>query len=810
MPNNKHAYLKNEPQENDGFKKKRYVSSPEVTEEEEEHSKILTVTQKERLRGDNVLFYAQRRRRRDRKTLEIPVEVDLVRIHFFTVFDADLQNKFFAKYGLNIVEYLQFNKTVLFEIVDSTLFNTFVAHIELAYESSDGESYEGKQYNLVALIYRFEFITTQKRLGAYTEEGLLINLVSSASRSALTQRQLLFDYLNQNSFEVYYNERFPGIIEIKTIDERAIRTIARNFDIVKMVTSARSARIRPGTYGATRREFGFTTTVPENLTIVAVIDTGVSMIDPLRNLMTAIRYDHTGQGANWDESGHGTMVAGLIAFGEEFNQVVKVSYEAKARIAVIKAIHADNDEINIPRLLMDIRDAKRTHGVRIFNMSLNIPVTKRYNESFSAFAYELDKLSYQENILIIMSVGNMDEDELERLLNVDFHPSHNYPVFFYDLDSSSAHHSCWFTNIQEPSESLNNLSIGAIAGNLEGDNTHNVTPASNYPAYYTRKFHLDYNQEINGTLLSRNQKNKHLNKPDLVFEGGDHFAYDSKMEVLRSPLDETEKYFGRSCGTSLATPLICSYAAEILNTYPQLNVQSVKALLINAGNSPCNDDPDFAGFGINLLQKLTGHGKPRKNNLVYSDDNSAVFVIESELNLEEVKVIPLSVPDYIARSGNKLRFTMTLCYNFLPVKDNHLSYLPLHMSFGLFKSVEAVTIAGANVDQYKIKSSISWSEDFFGVENRLFSNVQKLAFNLQAHDVEALNNAVAVAVRCTGKKNIPANDRKHLEDDLHPFSIVITVMEIPEAKASGSLNSELMAINEIKIIGEADIEDLGI
>src|SRR5699024_9219759 len=108
------------------------------------------------------------------------------------------------------------------------------------------------------------------------------------------------------------------------------------------------------------------------------------------------------------------------------------------------------------------------------------------------------------------------------------------------------------TNIVVPSESLNNVSVGALAGNIEEGENSDVTPLNIYPAYYTRKFHYDYKQQVNGGEFKKNQKNKHLNKPDLVFDGGDYFNDDSGIEVLA----REGEYYKRTAGTSLATPLI--------------------------------------------------------------------------------------------------------------------------------------------------------------------------------------------------------------------------------------------------------------
>jgi hypothetical protein len=805
MALNRIVYLANPSSDNEGFRKQRGWT-PKPEDEEDESPKRIHAVHQQRLRSSNVSFFVNRRQRNSERTLELPAVIDLIQMHFYAIFNFSLRKIFFQRYGLSAIEYSYFNKTVLFEIVNEANFQLLINHIAQFYEAAEGESYEGKEFNLIALIHDFKFITTQRRIEILPERGAMISLISSSEKSQ-RQRRRLFEYLEEINAEILYNDNSPDILEVNNLSRERLMELARNFDIIRLITSARAVRVRPGTYGELRREFGFTVTVPENLITVGIIDTGVSRLEPIRNVITDISYDHTGMGAFWDESGHGTMVAGLITLGEDFLRTVRNEYEAKAKVAVIKAIHHNNDEINIPQLLQDIKDARRNHGIRLFNMSLNIPSVKKYNENYSVFAYELDRLAYENDLLIFLSVGNISEDRLNELINIEPHASHEYPTLFYCPDAGSEIHSCQSTNIHEPADSLSNISVGALAGNLEDGNLTDITPVKEFPAYYTRKFHIDYKQPINGTELKRNQTNKHLNKPDLVFEGGDLFDYSSGMEILRNPLADGERFFGRTCGTSLATPLVASLGAELLSLYPTIRTQSVKALLLNSSTNPWGSKPfGFVGFEVDLMRKLTGFGRPSRDALLFTSDNSITFLVEESIALEEVIVVPIHIPAYFAESGNKLKFTITLCYNFLPVRDNHLNYLPLHISCGIFKSCDASFIAGSQAREYQIKSGISWSDDFFGVENRLFSNTQRLSFNLQAHDVEDLNNQVCLAIRCTGKSEIDDTNLRDLKDTLHDVSIAINITEIPEGYASNQLYAEMTAINVIRNIVEGEAE----
>jgi hypothetical protein len=365
------------------------------------------------------------------------------------------------------------------------------------------------------------------------------------------------------------------------------------------------------------------------------------------------------------------------------------------------------------------------------------------------------------------------------------------------LETQSEVHNCENTNIAVPSESLNNISVGALAGNIEDGENTDITPLNIYPAYYTRKFHFDYNQKINGKKLQQNQKNKHLNKPDLVFDGGDYFNSSSGIEVLT----HEGEFYTRTAGTSLATPLITSMATEILAVYPYLNIQSVKALLINSASyfTP-SQIPAFKEKKV-LLDKLIGFGKPKAELLTQSNDNSITFIIEDEIKSGEIMALPIYLPDYLKNCGNKLIFNITIAYKFKPKKGGHLDYLPLNISFTLIQNKPIKDIATEKLEFTRIKNGFTWSEDNFGIENCLFSNTQSMKYSLQPNDLKNLNGQIAVAVRSLLKPGVENNDGQ-----AYPFSIVVRIQEELKNKTEFKLYNEMAAINELEVIGDIEGE----
>lgn len=813
MPDFPHLLYSKSPDKIRGFKRRR-GRDREKENQKQEPLPPLSQEKKRFLAARLDVYVSAAANRIKNKTLEVPSNIDLIQINFIVTFDLKLENYFLGKYNLSVIEKSNFNRNVLFSIGKEEDFQAFSKDISAISSLGEGEDHRNQPYSRLALISDFYLLDSNGRKGVLSgQESFILTICDILENpEARVQIDFMIDYLKSKGIEVigqssekfyYLKNGFPGLVQI----------LVENFDIIRLITSARVPLIKPGTVATPIRTYGFEAVIEEELPIVCVVDTGIqSSVDPLKKLLTGISSDHTGTAPFWDDSGHGTAVAGLIAFGTDFFNTSLSQIPAKARLAVIKAIHQENDDLNIVALINDIRELHLSYGIRIFNISLNLPGSKPYNGPVGKFAYELDKLAYELDILIVNSVGNYSLDDMDYwVFDGSLDPVAHYPSFYYQTNPEIPGHSCEFTNLQEPSESMNNISVGALAGNFENGFTDGITPAKEYPAYYSRKFHWDLSTEINGGLLKKNQKNKYLVKPDLVFEGGDYLSQEAAMEVLSSPQDNSP-YYGRLAGTSLATPLVTSLIAQLVKEYPTLQMTSIKALLINSAASPSGtNSPHFnSADGKKLYRNLTGFGRPNPDRLLEGNPNSITFVIEDSITFDDFYSFDLRFPDWVLSTSNKIELTATLVYKFLPVPNNHLAYLPLHISFGIFRPVDVSILSKQDLENFRLRSGVSWAEDHFGVEDRIFSNVQKLSFPISSQHFDPDNPSVSIAMRCHGKSTIPDWVSRHLQNEEHPFSLVISLREIPKTKGSklsGSLYKDVMLLNDLQAIADLEAEN---
>lgn len=254
----------------------------------------------------------------------------------------------------------------------------------------------------------------------------------------------LQSYLNENhiAHTVSSSAVSSNAIELINVSLHQVKEIVDNFDIISKAASHRAGLIRPSLFGTEIIDYDFSLLPNGNAPLVGIIDTGVNLIGPLRDYIERNGPDLTGGGLSiLDNEGHGTAVAGLVILGEEFYKERKRSYRAKARIFPIKLIERDGDSIKVNELCEAVIRAHVDHGVRIFNLSVNESTNKSYNSSISNYAYCLDKIAYQYDLLILISAGNLDIDDIKEM-DANEDTLHDYPNHFFNPKKLTFYHSC--------------------------------------------------------------------------------------------------------------------------------------------------------------------------------------------------------------------------------------------------------------------------------------------------------------------------------------------------------------------------------
>lgn len=814
MPDKPHLFFRN-PAE--GIIEYRPLVRSVFSEDQDEEPADYTRMQ-ENFRDYRTNLIRDRDLRHHSRSLEVPRHIDYIQLNFFGPYDYDkFANHYRATFGLVPVKFERFNTIGLFAIVSNDRFNGFLEQLELFIATQDHS--QELRYNVNIRYIKEFYLLTNERIVAFENlyDTVLFNLVESEELidDIVTIENALQQYLRQQDIRFSFNP-VNRTIQTWGVEQGSINSIITNFDIVHSVNSSLSGLIRPSAFGMPIRDFGFTVNEPrENAPSIGILDTGVSDQTPLSALILNRNdeFDLIGTGSRVDTfdnmRGHGTAVAGFASLGNKLIPNHIGAHDADAWIVSIKIFQERRPRVADSDILNAIRSAKSNYGTKIFVLTISEQDSKKTDATVSAFAYSLDLLAHELDILIFISAGNVDSSHF-------FDPVSGAAIHQYPNDFQHQH-----TNIKSPAESMNNITSGASAANFETGINQGIAVDGSFPAIYTSKFHYNYHDGV----LTPTQRNRYLRKPDILYNGGDWDATgDPSVVGLKHISARVGEFFLKNTGTSFSAPLMSNIAAKILKRYPNLRMQSVKALILNSAERPALST-FFNQLPKSVVSQVIGYGIPQISECISSDDNSVTMVLEDEILPDRIKCFNLNIPAYLLEKNNKstvLDIKMTLCFSFKPVLNNQMAYCPIHIGFGLFKNLplnatrstanedgeEVIEFIGLNKNKtqnIKIKSSQSWSEDYY-FKMKLLSNTQKLEFVYNKDDIRSNQNRFKLAVNCLRHKLLTPGQRDEYNVS-NKFSIIINVKERPHNQIlSGNLYDELVAINTLRAIADLEAE----
>ncbi|WP_430933139.1 S8 family peptidase [Saccharicrinis sp. 156] len=677
------------------------------------------------------------------RTIEVEDHFDSIELNFFAGFDeVKFKAYYIDNFGIELLRLTHFNRKGLFAIEDEEKFASFFQQLNIFI--SNQENNLNKQFDAkIKFVKSFKLFSTDERLGNINNYSV-IHLSFMGVNSFIEddviapQKEALKLFLEENNIKYDFDEQFG---EVYDIHEDLLRIILDNFDFIYATCSGSGAIVTPSKFNIPKREYGFEiTNAEEELPVIGIIDSGVSSQTPLSSILVGDdgEYDTTGTGSFYDSADHGTGVAAFAAFGNKLIPGYNGLVEADAKILPIKIIDGSNGAISQKKIVDFIREANLVYGVRIFTLAIgytDFPL--KDNQEFSSYAAMLDNVAAELDILIFISTTNHFINNLE---------IKDYPNKFQISNA----------NIAPPAESMNNMTVGATANNFDTNGVYGLAGNHTHPALYSRKFHYDFE---NKDVFNQATVNKYLSKPDILIGGGDYYetslfgmdVLDEQgktcLEVLSSDLSERTFL---ALGTSYSTPLAANVASRLLKIYPGINMQSVKALLINASEE-IKLGQEFNTFSKTMTRRITGYGE-LNNQILFSNNNEVTMVVEDKVSVDEIKLFPLNLPDYLniaERKNGLLKFTTTLCFKFQPKTDNQLSYCPIHLTYAIGKNVDIemshieerenkdgeirqVEIQdgynGSKKDKYCLGNK-GWVQDFYYRE-KIVSNVQKHSFNV--------------------------------------------------------------------------------
>lgn len=790
----------------------RNIKNEEDNEEEEEKDYTL---QKASFNIYHQRFTKELTSRHTKRTLQLPYHYDFIRIDFFKMFSDDsLTNQ----YGIKPIVYYATNMSVLFQITDNTLFSNFLNDIK-AFSSSEGVDVPSELKSL-SIINEF-YLLTSERIQQAADPITTLKLLLFSEKEGYTEiYNHLKEYIKQHNGKLDSIASYSNTYELQ-ISPEYIPEILDNFDIIQRVQSLPVMHVSPNAFGIAKFKGDFKINKNEvdidKLPIIGIIDSGVRHISAYEGLI--VGESSICPGSYQIKLDHATYVASLIIYGMQ--NILEDEIIPQARIYSIQAIREDNDKVSLLRLQKEITQSHEKYGIRIYNISMSSLLSKDINADISDYARMLDYLAYTYDILFIISTGNFDDI------------TEDYPYQFYNPADPDYTQN---TNLGEPADCMNGITVGAIANCLRNTKVTDMTPDKNIPAYYSKKGFRDYTVKVNNAFLRTHQINWNLSKPDIVMPGGDCCVKENGLIVFGS---EHYNYVEHVTGTSFATPLASNLAAQILCLYPSIRMQQLKALIINSARNTLlikrldfqnivdrrkdnlKSEPHYNSqlnsLSFEKLQKMIeGYGIPEITNCLYSQENEVTYVVSGRIPHNTFNVHHFKLPPslkMLKTRGKILQITGTLCFSVQAIiADNSLLYNPYHVSFRIMnaqeneeKTLDAIKkiTNEEEGDKTKRKETVSikgalnkWSEDFGYYNKHFFSNTQHKQFTIDVADLEKINDEIAVVFRCLAKENF--------QDTAIEYAFVLTLQSEEINRITDySLYAELKQLNNSAYLSES-------
>lgn len=753
---------------------------------------------------ENFTIDQEQKYARKNRSLEIPADVDYIQVNFVSQFVISKYfNDYYKKFGLEAINFFNFGKSGLFAVVNRDLFQIYLNEINSFIQFGLNINPDSKYDNYVTYVNSFKLLTAKDIIRFKVDEiGNVVYLslveLPLASQLQYALIESLIAFLKSNSISHYF-DKTVNRIELFDVSFEQVQLIAENFDVIQNVTCSLSSIVRPSDFNFVKREYGFNiSNAADDLPLIGIIDTGISMDTPLKSI--TIQDDSFSLQGNplidisgTKREGHGTAVAALAALGR-INHLNKFqgAVRADAKLLSIKLFESGKGYLSETQVVKMLYDAKSKYpSMKLFVLTICYDKFKAKNEPFSSYTYELDKFAHSTDSLIFICTANNINAVNE---NTD-----------YDLAYFGSVH----TNLSTPADSLNNVTVGAAAENLNNGPFYGISSGREFPTLYSRKGHIDL-----AAVFPRNKSNKNYFKPDVIECGGDLGFYNpttidyidnSAMAVLSA---RPELGYILETGTSLSAPLTANLAAKILNEYPNINAQTIKALIINGASL---NNIQFPKQVSHLLNVTAGNGFVDVENSLFSNENKATLILEDVISDTDLKIYPIYFPKYLleddlGRKKGLVKITATLCFSFEPLQNNQLSYNPIHMAFSFFKNHSADEINAKNDDfNSKLRSTLSWSQNGRNVSKPIpFSNSQKINFTIDLNHLISENQVLKLAIHCKVSTQIigglPASYPKQF-----PFSMAISIEENTKKK-SGKLYDELLEINNLEVLGDIELE----
>ena len=422
---------------------------------------------------------------------------------------------------------------------------------------------------------------------------------------------------------------------------------------------------------------------PSRSGVVGVIDDGVLAGHPLL-LGLVDSFEVPAERAWAPPTQHGTMVAGLAAYGD-FENALRDGAPLPSPIRVVAARvvedSAGSGTATFPtatpehRILESaIREIVR-RGARVVNVSLSD--RSRYAGPHVDHRTEmLDRLARELDIVIVTASGNVGEALLPDVAQL--HASHPDHLLADEC------------RVAEPAIAANCLTVGSVARSSQGAHPDGDTPPQ-------LRAIAEADQVSPFSRAGPGFRPKGSVKPDLVHYGGNLV---SQATLSQRTLSNTNvgvaavslgspDLFHASSGTSFAAPRVARVAAIVRDEYPEASANLTRALVGLSARMPVPHMTKGSAKAAEVAKhlRLVGYGLPDEQRAVESLQHRVVMTFDGDIETNTSVIHPIPVPEEFAIGKSDRTITIALAYD-PPTRRFRREYLASRMRVDLYRAID--------------------------------------------------------------------------------------------------------------------------
>lgn len=352
--------------------------------------------------------------------------------------------------------------------------------------------------------------------------------------------------------------------------------------------------------------------------------------------------------------GHGTRVAGAILYPLGFSET-EAPYQLPFYVRNLRVLDSTNSlKDNYPAALMRTV-VEENLDCRIFNMSINSTAPCR-TKHMSSWAASIDQLSHDNNILFVLSAGNI------RIPQVNHHLAlgENYPAYLNNK----------INRISNPAQSCFSLTVGSI---------NKIKHEDDYFKSLEEEDELSSFSKVGLGIWD-------MNKPDLVEYGGGFVRTKNPPYLVRSK-EETSPELIRSTlngggaigrdlvGTSFSAPKVTHILGELMKLYGNEDVNLLRAIAVQSARLPRDFfyNPTFDSV------RFYGYGIPNIERAIDNHPYRITFYDTGEINADEAKIYTVKIPENLRKPEEDhdilIEITLAFTSNVRRTRQKTKSYL---------------------------------------------------------------------------------------------------------------------------------------